>query len=174
MKGNPAKYSADVLEQVCHRHIGDLYTLCRRYLDNDDDAQDALQNAFLRIVKSIDRFQDRGEGSMRAWMSRIAANESVRLLKSKGRLRRMERTDSLPDIPEDASADFGGIDDATLYDMIGELPEGARTVLNLFVFEKWSHKEIAAALHISESTSASQFHYAKKLLAEKLKKKSEE
>ena len=83
----------------------------------------------------------------------------------------IEYKDSLPDIvsEEPEEADIGKIPANVLQKMIEELPEGYRTIFNLFVFEEMSHKEIAAALGISESTSASQFHRARKLLARKIK-----
>ena len=83
----------------------------------------------------------------------------------------LEYKDNLPDVSEDEPEDndIGAIPAGKLQKMIEELPEGYRTIFNLFVFEEMSHKEIAAALGISESTSASQYHRARKLLAKKIK-----
>ena len=144
-------------------YIGYLRALCSRYIPDDNDVKDILQTCFVKIFTSLDKFQYRGPGSLRAWMSRIAVNESLKFLSS------ARKTDSfkdglMKDMPEE-----DGIPANVLQQMIRELPDGYRTVFNLYVLEEKSHKEIASMLGITDSTSASQFHRARNILARKIK-----
>lgn len=137
-----------------------------RYLADGESARDVLQDSFVKILTSVGRFSFRGEGSLRAWVLRIVANESLDYLR---RERRLHFVDDLPDDLPDEEPDVGTISQAALQHMIEQLPTGYRTVLNLFVFEQKSHREIAQVLGIRESSSASQFLRAKKLLAQMIK-----
>lgn len=150
------------------RYAGYLTAVCSRYITEREDVRDVLQDSFLKIFSSISSFEYRGPGSLKGWMTRIVVNESLKFLKSACRF------DSMPLDNADENTyyedpDIEGIPLSELHSMIRSLPVGYRTILNLYVFEEKSHKEIAEALGIKESTSASQFHRAKKLLAEKIK-----
>ena len=106
---------------------------------------------------------DRGyEGSLKAWVLRIVANESINLLRKQSRF---TSVNALPDLPEEGEPDIPPVPPDQLNEMIGKLPAGYRAVLNLYVFEKKSHKEIAQMLGIKENSSASQFLRAKRMLA---------
>lgn len=151
-------------------YIGYLRALCSRYIPDDNDVKDILQTCFVKIFTSLDKFQYRGAGSLRAWMSRIAVNESLKFLSS------ARKTDSfkdglMKDMPEEDGdePEIDGIPANVLQQMIRELPDGYRTVFNLYVLEEKSHKEIASMLGITDSTSASQFHRARNILARKIK-----
>ena len=148
---------------------GYLTAVCSRYINEHEDVKDILQESFLKIFTSIGSFEYRGEGSLKAWLTKIVVNESLKFLKNTCRFNLISLSEENKDIAYE-EADIDGIPLSELHSMIRELPVGYRTILNLFVFEEKSHKEIAAELNISESTSASQFHRAKKLLAEKIKK----
>ncbi len=145
-----------------------LTGVCCRYIYEQEDVRDVLQDSFLKIFASIDSFQYRGPGSLKAWMSRIVVNVSLKHLKSVCRFDFVPINDGDDIMDEDP--DIEGIPLSVLHKMIRELPVGYRTILNLYVFEDKSHKEIAEILNITESTSASQFHRAKKILAETIKK----
>lgn len=116
----------------------------------------------------MDSFRYKGPGSLKAWLSRIVANQSLDFLKEKGRLKFVPITSHATEI-ESAAIEVEGIPERVLMQMIRELPPGYRVVFNLRVYEERSHKEIAKTLNIKESTSASQFLRAKNLLAEKIK-----
>jgi len=151
------------------RYAGYLTGVCSRYVIGAEDVRDILQESFLKIFSSIGSFEYRGLGSLKAWMTRIVVNEALGFLKSACRF------DSVPIGVEseqlaDEEPDLEDIPLSELHDMIRSLPVGYRTIFNLYVFEEKTHKEIAAALNIKETTSASQFHRAKKLLANKIKK----
>lgn len=155
------------------RHIYDenaryLSAICSRYIQNDEDVRDVMQESFIRIFTAIDSFQYRGDGSLRGWMSRIVLNESLKFLKQKSRLSFCElETDNFNVVDEVPTND---IPTEIIYQAIRELPDGYRTVFNLYVVENKSHKEIAELLGIKADTSASQLHRAKAMLCKKLKK----
>ena len=140
-----------------------------RYIPIPEDLRDVLQDSFIKIFTSIDQFEFRGEGSLRAWASRIVVNESLKFLKRNEKLSKMERDEEIPDIPDEEDPDTEEVPAEVIQEMIQQLPVGYRTVFNLYVFEEKSHKEIAALLHIKEDTSASQLHRAKNLLAKQIR-----
>lgn len=147
-------------------YSGYVMAICLRYLSDSDVASDALQDTFVKILTRIDGFEYRGEGSLKAWIGKIAANEALIHLKRQPLI----FTDHLPDVSEEPEEpDVGKVPLDVLYRMIGDLPAGYRAVFNLYVFEQQSHHEIARKLNISEGTSASQLLRAKRQLARKIK-----
>ena len=150
-------------------HAGWLSAVCSRYLTDPDEVKDILQESFIKIFSGIGRFEWRGEGSLRAWMRRIVVNEA--LMRLRERSRSAETVFGAAEFPEpadDSGPDAEGIPAPFLHEMIRALPEGYRTVFNLYVFEQKSHREIAALLGISENTSCSQLSRARALLARKI------
>lgn len=149
-------------------YSGNLTYVCSRYITEKEDVHDVLQNSFIKMFRSITSFEYRGSGSLKAWMTRIVVNESLKYIKQNNDFRSTVEVDELPDIPEEEEPDFEEIPREDIMKMIRSLPDGYRTVFNLYVFEKKSHKEIAALLGIAENSSASQFHRAKGLLVQKI------
>lgn len=163
------KGDRSAMADLYRRHVGYLSAACSRYVRDDDAVKDILQGSFLKIFSSISRFEYRGPGSLRAWMTRIAVNEALDYLRSHEKTRKIyEDVPELPDMAEE-EPETSDVPAAVIHEMIRNLPDGYRTVFNMYVFEEKSHREIAAALGITESTSASQFHRAKALLAARLK-----
>ncbi|MCL8536238.1 RNA polymerase sigma factor [Chryseobacterium gallinarum] len=150
-------------------YSGNLTYVCSRYIAEKEDVHDVLQNSFIKMFHSIKSFEFRGSGSLRAWMTRIVVNESLQYIKQKVAFRSTIEVEDLPEIPNEEEPDFEEIPRAAIMKMIQSLPDGYRTVFNLYVFEKKSHKEIANTLGIAENSSASQFHRAKGLLVQKIK-----
>lgn len=157
------------MKALYDRYVGSLTSVCARYVGNSDDVCDILQESFVQIFSSISRFQYKGKGSLRAWMTRIVVNKSIDFLKETARLGHLEVAETLPDIPEEADTDIDEIPISVLHRMICELPAGYRTIFNLYVFEHLTHAEIARRLNIGESSSASQFHRAKQVLAQRIR-----
>ena len=148
------------------RYVGYLTAVCSRYVPDRAAVKDILQDAFISIFTRIVDFEFRGEGSLRAWMTRIVVNAALKSLRGSGRLSYVEE---LPDREQEDLETLPQVPPAVLADMIKALPDGYRTVFNLFVFEKKSHKEIAELLGIKENSSASQFFRARALLARQIK-----
>lgn len=155
------------MRRLYERYVGYAMTIALRYIPDSDEAEDVVQDSFVRILTSIAQFRHQGEGSLSAWVSRIVANQAV------DHLRRRERLSFVSDLPDDIAddeePDIGDLPPGELTRMISRLPSGYRMVLNLYVFEHCSHKEIARQLGIKESTSASQLLRARKMLARMMK-----
>lgn len=150
-------------------YSGNLTYICSRYIIDRDNVHDVLQNSFIKMFRSIESFQYRGNGSLRAWMSRIVVNESLTFLKKNSDFKNCIDDSELPDMTVEEEPDLQHIPEAVIMEMIRDLPEGYRTVFNLFVFEEKSHKEIAEIMGIAENSSASQFHRARAALAQKIR-----
>ena len=148
------------------RYAGYLTAVALRYVPDRSAVKDILQEAFLRIFDAVDRFEYRGEGSLRSWACRIVVNGALKSLRGQGKLQYVE---DLPDVPEEEDVPVQLVPAAVLQRLIQELPDGYRTVFNLYVFEKKSHREIAGLLGIKEDSSASQFFRARALLARQIK-----
>lgn len=149
------------------RYIRYLTAICSRYISVEDDIKDILQNSFLQIFSSIGSFNYMGKGSIKGWMSRIVFNETIRFVKRNYNFKFVELGDDEFEIPDEMPA-IDNIPPPVIHRFIRELPEGYRTIFNLYVIEEKKHKEIASLLGIKESTSASQFHRAKAMLAQKI------
>lgn len=146
-----------------------LMIVCLRYAANSEDARDMLMQSLVACFKSIGSFNYLGEGSLRAWLKKVTVNQCLMQLRKKRELFR-ELDSSLEErLP--ALHDHSPVMQLTVKEImvwIHELPDGYRTVFNLYVFEDMSHKEIAALLGISENTSKSQLHKARALLQNRI------
>lgn len=154
------------LHRLYDRYAGYAMAVTLRYVPERDDANDVVQDSFVKILTSVQRFEYRGEGSLKGWVLRIVANEAVSFVKRRGRFVFVEE---IPDEADVGEPDVERVPPDVLTRLIGELPDGYRVVLNLYVFGQLSHKEIARQLGVKESSSASQYLRAKKLLARKIK-----
>ncbi len=157
------------------RRLYDLYSqqmmgICFRYTGDKFLSQDLLHDGFIKVFQSVKNFNYRGEGSLKAWMSRIFVNVALDYLKKNDTLNHTVLLENGHDAEitvdeQEAKA----IPDDILMRFVAELPTGYRMVFNLYTFEEMSHKEIANMLHINESSSRSQLYRAKTILAEKIK-----
>lgn len=156
---------ASAMDMLYAEYAGYLTGVCSRYIPDDDDLEDVLQESFIKIFTSIDSFKYQGRGSLKAWLTRIAVNESLQQLRRQkvSPIGQLGDTDP-PDSP-DEEPDTESLDSDTIFSLIRQLPPGYREVLNLFAIEGKSHKEIGQMLGIKPSTSASQFNRAKNMLA---------
>ena len=147
-----------------------LYAICIRYSGDRDTAQDLLHDGFIKILCSFEKFTWRGEGSLRAWMDRIMVNTSLQYLRDKKKIGQEIELEQIPDPENDEpnDNDIDSIPQKVLFQFIKDLPDGYRTVFNLYVLEKKSHREIGEILGINERSSASQLFRAKKTLAERI------
>ena len=148
------------------RYVGYLTAVALRYVPDRAAVKDILQDAFLRMMDAAGRFEYRGEGCLKSWACRIVVNGALKSLRGQGKLQYVE---DLPDVPEEDDVPVQEVPAAVLQRMIQELPDGYRTVFNLFVFEKKSHREIAGLLGIREDSSASQYFRARAQLARQVK-----
>lgn len=150
------------------RYVDTLYMLCLRYIPVAADAEEVLSDAFMKCFRNIGQFTYAGEGSIRAWISRIAVNECLMFLRKKKQLIIPIEEQQTPAEQADTDHVLGNIQAREILRHIQQLPPGYRTVLNLYVFEDKGHKEIATLLGISENTSKSQLFKARALLKQKI------
>ena len=156
------------MKTVYSTHVRYLTAVCSRYIVNDEDVKDVLQESFLKIFSGIASVEYRGKGSLRGWMTRVTVHEALRFLQRNNRIRFVDISMHEHDLPE-KEPDIDSIPSSVIFQLIRELPDGYRTIFNLYIIEEKSHKEIASMLDIKESTSASQLHRAKALLAAKIR-----
>ncbi len=156
------------MKTMYSEYIRFLTALCSRYILNDEDIKDVLQDSFIKIFSGINSFEYRGKGSLKNWIAKVTVNEILKFLQQSNRFEIVEISDKQHDIPIE-EPDVDTLPSSAILHLIRELPVGYRTIFNLYVIENKSHKEIASLLGIKESSSASQLHRAKSLLATKIK-----
>ena len=144
------------------RYAPRFFALCKRYVKTPEDAEDVLVEGFFKIMTRIDQYT--GEGNFEGWMRRIMVNESLMFLRKANKrpyteeIVNLEHTDHYNVVDELAAQD--------ILRLLDRLPEGYRTVFNLYVLEGLKHREIAELLGISINTSKSQLILAKKRMQE--------
>lgn len=157
--------------KLYNRYAPSLLGICMRYAKNKEEAEDILQEGFIKIFLKIQGF--RSEGSFEGWMKRIMINTA--LTHNKQNLKHKYQTD-ITEIEEIHIVDDGRQDEESivkiprdkLMSIIQSLPEGYKTVFNLYVIEQYAHKEIAEMLDISINTSKSQLSKARRLLTTRI------
>lgn len=147
-----------------------MFGVCLRYAQTKVEAEDILQEGFLKVFENIASF--RGEGSFEGWIKRIMINHALNHRRKSTRnpyLVNIEEINEI-DIQQDGDEEreFHTVPTETMMGIIAAMPEGYKTVFNLFVFEDFSHKEIAEMLGISENTSKTQLLKSRRYLRNKL------
>lgn len=162
-RGEPA-----AMRMIYEKYIGQLTAVCSRYVVNEEDVKDVLQESFIKIFAAIGKFEYTGEGSLRAWLNKVVVNESLKFIRTNGRLDFTTLSEDVAGMPDD-EPEITDVPASVIFGFIRQLPDGYRAIFNLYAIEGKSHREIAGMLNIKESTSASQLHRAKALLAAKIK-----
>ena len=151
------------------RYANSLAGVCMRYIADEEDLKDVLQNALVHIFSHIAEFEYRGAGSLKAWAKRVVVNESLKFLRTAKRQELLLLEQDTPEESEPEAPQIEDISPEVLHQMVSQLPTNYRTALNLYAFENKSHKEIAELLGIKEKSSSSLLRRAKDLLAKKIK-----
>lgn len=169
----------DVLacKQLYMQYADAMYNVCIRILQHQTEAEDALQEAFIKVFNNIQQF--RNESSIGSWIKQIVTNTCLNILKKRKIVLNELNEDINESVPitigsesESESENDFSVDD--IKKAIEVLPEGYRVVFNLFMFEDYSHRQIADLLEISESTAKTQLFKAKRKLKEILLHKKNE
>jgi len=152
-----------------------MYMVSMRYADNKEDAQDVLQDSFMKVFNNIHKF--RNEGSLEGWVKRIVATTAINHYKKKYSIYAIKSVEHVAEENEDL--DFmqelaASFSMAELLNMINELSPRYRMVFNLYAIDGHSHKEIAQLLDISVGTSKSQLSRARQVLKEMITKRQKE
>jgi RNA polymerase sigma factor (sigma-70 family) len=143
---------------IYERYSGIMLGLCVRYVIDRSDAEDVMINGFVKALDKIDQYQ--GSGSFEGWLRRIMVNEALAFIRTQKNLLmavEIEKAEKEPDYRYLND----NLEEADLLAMINKLPDGYRTVFNLYAIEGYSHKEIAEMMGISENTSKSQLSRAR-------------
>jgi RNA polymerase sigma-70 factor (ECF subfamily) len=152
---------------VYERFSGKMLSVCTRYCTNRDDAEEVMLDGFMRVFEKISQFRE--DGSFEGWVRRVMVTESLMFLRKNKQLRQEVALDDTLIEPDYDWAD-ATLNENDLLRLIGQLPEGYRSIFNLYAIEGYSHTEIADLLGISEGTSKSQLSRARALLQSSLKK----
>ena len=147
-----------------------MMTVCLRYTKVRADAEDVLQDAFVKVFTKMNQFSF--NGSFEGWIRRIIVHTAIRFLEYKRQHVSLDMTSTLKTEDYDPYNNEKSGDEQKILAIINTLPFGYRTVINMYVFEGFDHSEIAEILNISASTSRSQLTKARKLLKEELNKRN--
>ncbi len=161
---------SEAQRELYETYAGRLMAISLRYVGKSNVAEDTLHDSFIKIFNSIDGFNYRGEGSLRAWMERITVNTALAWLRNQKRDLLLNE-EHIPDnvaSEEPSTADIATIPQDMLLRMVGELPDGYRAVFNLYCIEGYSHREISKELGINEKSSSSQLLRARRMLANRI------
>jgi len=152
-------------------YVRAMYNVSIRIVANQLDAEDVVQESFASAFSNLGAYKE--EATFGAWLKRIVINKSINHVKKQkiwfADADQLSRLEDVAD--EDESSDdhlFAKISPEMVHEAIKTLPAKAKAVFNLFLLEGYQHKEIAKMLDISESTSKSQYQYARKLLQERI------
>ena len=155
------------------KYVPMLRAVCLRYATNTADADDLLQEGFIKILDNISKYTEKG--SFTAWIKKIVVNNAINYYRKQTKYRFDEINENLHSFDDDEQSDNkietrildANIDPEQIIEIFRDLPDGYRMVLNLYVIDGYSHNEIAEKLGISVSTSKSQLSRARKTLIKK-------
>jgi RNA polymerase sigma-70 factor (ECF subfamily) len=153
-------------EELYLRFSPKMYAVCLRYANNAEDAQDLLQEGFIKVYRNLQHF--RAEGSFEGWIRRVFVNTSIEYFRKKSAKLSMVTEKEESTIEDNDISALENLAQKDIIKIVQELSPGYRTVFNLYVVEGYSHKEIGDMLGISEGTSKSQLARAKSVLQKKI------
>jgi RNA polymerase sigma factor (sigma-70 family) len=156
------------VQQLVYQYLAPkMMAVCKRYIKEDFDAEEAFQHAFIKVFKSVHQYK--AEGNFEAWVRRIMVNECLAQLRKKEHIMlSLESDDAKAYEPIDQTLPDHHLNNKELLAILQSLPYGYRTVLNMYAIEGYSHAEIAQLLKISEGTSKSQLARAREAFRNKL------
>ena len=162
--------SAAAQKCIFDQLAGKMLMVCRRYVKNQEDAEELLLDGFYKFFKGLPAFNYQGEAALYTWLKRIMINECLMFLRKKQAFVIVSETvaETIP-LEEEALNNLSATD---IFNLIVQLPAGYRTVFNLHAIEGMNHGEIASLLGISEGTSKSQLSKARSLLQKMLLQKN--
>ena len=151
-----------------NQYAGLLYGIAIRYASNNKEAEDVLQDTFIKVFQNIDSYTN--SGSFIGWIKRILVNTAINSYRNAYN-RNIETKEEIYSFPlYDENDVFDNLAEEDLLKILDRLPDGYKMVFNLYVIEGYKHHEIAEILNITEGTSKSQLSKARKLLQSMIKK----
>lgn len=150
------------------RYVSEVLRSCMRYINNKTDIEDITQHTFEKVFSKMAQFKYMGQGSLKAWICAIARNECLMSLRKSSNFQtELIEDDKWFEAQQNVEGPplvLSKYQLSHIHECIRKLPDGYRTVLNLYVFEDMKHEEIARVLDISINTSKSQLSRARQLL----------
>jgi RNA polymerase sigma factor (sigma-70 family) len=161
-------------DRKCQRLLYEKYSslmlgVCRRYSDTREEAEDILQDGFVKAFMNIGQFS--GKGSFKSWLKSIMINTAVNHFHSNKKYRNNTSIENMGDDmirDNDSVSGLVRLNEEDLMKVITDLPPGFRMIFNLHAIEGYKHNEIAQMLNIEEGTSKSQYSRARKMIMDKL------
>lgn len=153
-------------QELYNRFASKMYGVCLRYAANAEEAEDILQEGFIKVFRKISSF--RGEGSFEGWIRRIFVNTAIEHYRKKTYLQPITETEENTVEGKYLSV-LDKLAEKDIISLVQQLSPGYRTVFNMYVVEGYTHKQIAEQLGISEGTSKSQLSRAKQILQDLVK-----
>lgn len=163
------KGNRDAQRKLYDQHSSKMLSVCRYYVKDVHQAEEAMCNGFLKVFTKLDTYNNKG--SFEGWIRKIMVRESISYLRTRKDLYFSE--DGIIEHNESINNIQTNLEVEHIQQLIDELPEGYRVVFVMYAIEGYKHKEIAETLGISESTSKSQLFKARKQLQAQLKKELE-
>lgn len=157
----------DLQKALYQRYSAKMFMVCLRYTKNREEAEDVLQDGFVKLFSSIDQYS--GAGSFEGWMRRIIVNTALEAIRKK---KMNFSSEDIYNLEADHASEYDAISKIALKDLLAlirELPAGCQVIFNLYAIEGYNHREIAEKLAISDGTSKSQLARARQLLQEKIR-----
>jgi len=158
------------IDELYRRYSERLMSLCKRYTNSLEDAEDLVQDTMIKALEKMPRFHPRGESALYSWLRRIAINLAIDAIKKRRRMAKATEYFLLETIPEPTKEEISNIPDDVMMAMIASLPEVRRAVFNLYCIEGYTHKEIGRMLGISEKGSASALAKARVQLQKEIRR----
>jgi len=156
------KGKAKLQRLLYERYAPKMLGVCMRYFNSKEEAQDALQDGFVKVYTKINNFK--GQGSFEGWIRRIMVNTSLNLIRNNLKHQFHEDVADAKIHITDFSLEYDQFNVQDIMKLIQELPNGYRVVFNMYEIDGFSHKEIAKELNISVNTSKSQLLKARRSL----------
>ena len=161
---NTIKGDEKAFSELYHQLSGKMYSICLRYARDNEEANDWFQDGFIKLYKNLPGY--RFEGSFEGWARRIFVTTCLDAIKKK-RPQFYEVSEEL-NLPSTDLSINDKLDYDELIKLIQSLPDAHRTMINLYLVEDFTHKEIGELLNITESNSKSRLHKARAILKTKL------
>ena len=153
------------MRELYNRYAARLSALCSRYAGGAAEGMDLMHDTMAKAFAKMGQYRYRGEGSLYAWLSRMAVNLAIDRLRKEGRLGVPVSGEEVPDVEDPPAEEVRSVPLPVLQAMIASLPGSRRLIFNMFCVDGFSHREIAEKLGITEKTSSSALAKARKMLA---------
>ena len=168
------KGKAYAQDKIYDLYSGAMLGICARYATDINEAEDILQESFIKVFVKITEYDFSSVASFSAWMKKIVVNTALNYIRDHKKYKIFDEINEKAEMyaqPQETEDQSINISQKEILELIQQLPDGYRIVFNLYVFEKFSHQDIATELDISVSTSKTQLFKARKMLQSKVLEK---